>query len=64
MTDKELQILNEIKKFYQKNMLMPTIRYLKDKLNYKSNYSIQVYLVFAILQMLCGGGRPAAGAQE
>lgn len=44
MTDKELQILNEIKKFYQKNMLMPTIRYLKDKLNFKSNYSIQVYL--------------------
>lgn len=41
MSDKEERLLEEITNFYQRNKLMPTIRYLKDKLNYQSNYSIQ-----------------------
>lgn len=44
MTEKEEKVLKEIQKFYKENKLMPTIRYLKERLKYKSNYSIQLYL--------------------
>lgn len=44
MTIKEEILLKEIISFYKKNKEMPTIRYLRDKLGYKSNYSIQTLL--------------------
>ena len=40
MTEKEKLIFNEIIKYYQKNNTMPSMYYLKEKLNYKSINSI------------------------
>ncbi len=43
MTIKEEQILNEIIKYHQENNTMPSMRYLKNKLNYKSINSISQF---------------------
>ncbi len=44
MTEKENTILNEIINFYHNNKLMPSIRYLKEKLGYRSTNSIYQFL--------------------
>ena len=44
MTEKEEQVLNIINTFYMENKLMPSIRYLQKKLDYKSSNSISQYL--------------------
>ena len=44
MTEKEELILKEIITYYKKNKLMPSIRYLKNKLKYHSTNSISQYL--------------------
>lgn len=45
MTEKQEKILQEIKKFYQDNNAMPSIRYLKNKLHYKSTNTIYKHLI-------------------
>ncbi len=44
MSNKEEEILNEIINYYKKNKNIPSIRYLKDKVNLKSTSTIHYHL--------------------
>ena len=44
MNEKEMLILQEIINYYNDNKLMPTVRYLKEKMHFESTSSIHYYL--------------------